>query len=144
MTGGELAGSPGRQNPNPVDVSSSWSRATAGRPISWPRLGGSACRPVTMSCTKVAQPNKLSSKRSVGKPPCGGTLSGGGGITRREQALRVWICTGLRVLSSCKGAQKALMYLLTPSSDSSMRGKDSQRESSPDCICTYSHLQQPR
>ena len=44
----------------------------------------------------------------------------GGGIARREQALRVWICARLRALSSCKGAQKALMYLFTPSSDSSM------------------------
>ena len=33
--------------------------------------------------------DKLSSERSIGKPPCGGTLSGRGGITRREQALRV-------------------------------------------------------
>ena len=68
--------------------------------------------PATTSWTKAAQPNKLSSKKSVGKPPCGGILSGGGGIARREQALRVCICTGLRALSSCKGAQKTLMYLL--------------------------------
>ena len=38
----------------------------------------------------------------------------GGGIARREQALSVWICARLRALSSCKGAQKALMYLLAP------------------------------
>ena len=79
--------------------------------VIWGRLGNGAparCRP-----------NKLSSERSVGKPPGRGTLSVEGGITRREQALRVWIYTGLIALSSCKGAQKALMYLLTPSSDSS-------------------------
>ena len=29
-----------------------------------------------MSWTKAAQPNKLSSERSVGKPPCRGILSG--------------------------------------------------------------------
>ena len=65
---------------------------------------GSTCRPATTSWTKVPQPDKLSSERYVEKPPCGGTLSGGGGIARREQALRVWICAGLRVLSSRKGA----------------------------------------
>ena len=61
----------------------------AGRPISLPRLGGSTCRSATTSCTKAAKLNKFSSERSVGKPLCGGTLSGGGGITRKEQALRV-------------------------------------------------------
>ena len=64
-------------------------------------------------------PTKLSSKRSVGKPPCGGILSGGGGIARREQAHRVWMCARLRALSSCKGAQKELMYLPIPSRVSS-------------------------
>ena len=77
------------QNPTSVAASSSWSRATAGRPISWPRLGGSACRPAATSRTKVAQPDKLSSARSFGKPPRGGVLSVGGSITRREQAHRV-------------------------------------------------------
>ena len=126
---------------HPVVLSSSWSRATAGRLISLPRLGGSARRLDATSWTKAAQPNKLRSERSIGKPPGGGTLSSGRGMTRREQALRVWICTRL---SSCKGAQKALMYLLVPSSVSNAWGKDSTRESSPECSCTYSHLQQPR
>ena len=116
-------------------------QATAGRPISLPRLGGSASRPEATSWTKPAQLNKLRSDRSVGRPPGGGTLSLGGGMTRREQALRVWICARL---SSCKGAQKALMYLLVPSMVSNVWGKDSTRESSPECSCTYSHLQQLR
>ena len=36
--------------------------------MSQPRLGGSACRPDATSWTKAAQPNKLRSERSVGKP----------------------------------------------------------------------------
>ena len=128
-------------SPSCCFFSSSWSRATAGRLISLPRLGGSASRPDAMSWTKLAQPDKLRSERSFGKPPGGGTLSSEGGMTRREQALRVWICARL---SSCKGAQKALMYLLVPSSVSNVWGKDSTRESSPECSCTYSHLQQLR
>ena len=129
------------QYPHPVAFSSSSSRATAGRPISLPRLGGSASRPEVTSWTKMAQLDKLRPDRSDGKPPGEGTLSLGGGMTRREQALRAWICAGL---SYCKGARKALMYLLAPSMVSNAWGKDSTRESSPECSCTYSHLQQPR
>ena len=48
-------------------------------------------------------------------------------MMRREQAISTWICTRL---SSCKGAQKALMYLLMPSMVSNVWGKTPQ-ESPP-------------
>ena len=109
-----------QQKPTPVVASSSWSRAMDGRPISWPRLGGTTSRPAATSWTKAAQPDKLTSERSVGKPPRGGILSVGGGMARREQALRACICCGVKVLSSCNGGRKALMYLLAPSRVSSV------------------------
>ena len=62
----------------------------AGRLTSLPRLGGGTSRLEAMSWTKPAQLNKLRSDRSFGKPPGGGSLSLGGGITKREQALMVW------------------------------------------------------
>ena len=46
--------------------------------------------------------------------------------------------------SSWKGAWKVLIYLPTPSRVCIACRKDSQRESSLDCILTYSHLQQSR
>ena len=63
-------------------------------------------------------------------------------MTRREQAHKAYTSCLLRGGSSWKGAQKALMYLAAPSLLCNVRGKDSQRESSLDCILMYSHLQQ--
>ena len=111
------------------------------RLTSLPRVGGGAISPEVTSWTKPAQLDKLRSDRSFGKPPGGGPPSLGGGITKREQALRAWTCARL---SSCKGAWKALMYLLAPSIFSNAWGKESTRESSAEYSCTNSHLQQPR
>ena len=88
-----------------------------------PRVGGGAISPEATSWTKLAQLDKLRSDRSFAKPPGGGPPSLGGGITKREQALRAWTCTRL---SSCKGARRALMYLLAPSIFSNREGRSPQ------------------
>ena len=65
-------------------------------------------------------------------------------MTRREHAHKAYTSWLLRGGSSWKGAWKALMYLPAPSWLCKVHGKDSERESSPDCILMYSHLQQSK
>ena len=132
------------QNPTPVAVSSSWSKVTTLGCKQLLSLGGSACRLATMSWTKAAQSDRLIPMRSVRKPPWGAALPVGGGMTRREQAHKTYTSWWLRGGSSWKGAQKVLIYLPAPLWVCIACGKDSQRESSLDCILMYSHLQQSR
>ena len=125
----------------PVVASISWSRTIVSWQISKLRLGGTIRKPCAMSWMRPAQLDKFIPERSFGKPPRGGILSIDGGIATNEQALKACTCSAFNLLSPCRGALKALTYHFAPSSISRICGKDSQGESSSECIWMYSHLQ---
>ena len=106
--------------------------------------GRGAIIPAATSCTVSAQVDRLSCDKSSGTPPSSTSCpGGGGGMAKREHALKACSCGGVR-RRSWNGAQKAPTYLLAPAHLLSTLGKDSHREASPCIILMYSNLQQPK